>query len=736
MLEPNQLLYNYQLSTINYQLSTINYPLSTTMTGIEPFLIPGAKILWELIKSLGGNSFQSITDILQAQKAIKKYFDKYKSRYGLLKLLAMPQSVDLESVYTPVRFLDRLTIGSFQSLQDLEEAYRESARRRFQREKSDNRDGIEVAKENQYLMVLGGPGAGKSTFLRRVGLEAFKGKDGKYQHDCLPVLLELKRFQSDENNKINLIKAITEEFHNFGFPLSEEFTIKALERGKLLVLLDGLDEVPKINLAKVIDGIESLVTRYENNRFIASCRIAAYRSLTQFRDIQLADFEDHQIQQFINNWFQSNLDKESDTAAKCWSTLNQEKNKSAKELAQTPLLLTFLCLVYGESLSFPPNRSRLYQKALDIFLKKWAAEKRVEYGEICSGLNVEVEKVLLSQIAYDSFATNQLFFRQDELGKQMKDFLQDTVDKPKYFDSKAVLEAIAIQQGILVERAEEFYSFSHLTLQEFLTAFFIKKEDKLEELVNQHLTDERWREVFLLVAGLKSRADELLELMEVGARKLIDTPKLKELLLWAEEATAGSEGDISPGGKRAIAITLAYAYADTLADTKAYTLGKACTLINALAYANTYSNLNALVEALFHANVFTITKAFIKDYTKDYTYALDQFIELAGDLEKFKIFSQVNFTNLIENLQALKAKIPEDSSTKKVDREFSFLIVDTWLEALDLNHEQVTLSEGELTALQKYFYVNKLIVDCKEAAVRVSRTTWSKIEQKMLIVDS
>ncbi len=703
------------------------------MIGIEPFLIPGAKILWELTESLGEKRLQSIANEIEAKKALKTYFDKYKSRYGSLKLLAMPQSVDLESVYTPVRFLDRLTIGSFQSLPDLVEAYRDSARRRFQREKSDNRDGIEVAKENQYLMVLGGPGTGKSTFLRRVGLEAFKGKDGQYEHDCLPVLLELKRFQSDENNKINLIKAITEEFHNFGFPLSEEFTIKALEEGKLLLLLDGLDEVPKINLAKVIDGIESLVTRYENNRFIASCRIAAYRSLNQFRDIQLADFEDDQIQQFINNWFQSDLDKEWDTAAKCWSTLNEERNISAKELAQTPLLLTFLCLVYGEYLRFPVQRSQLYQKALDILLEKWAAEKRVEYGEICPGLNVEVEKVLLSQIAYDSFATDQLFFPQDELLKRIKDFLQDTADKPKYFDGKAVLEAIAIQQGILVERAEGIYSFSHLTLQEYLTALLIKeedKEDKLEELVHQHLTDERWQEVFLLVAGLKSSADRLLELMEVGARKLIDSPKLKELLLWAEEATAGSEGDISPAGKRVIAIAYANANAYALAKAFANAYALAYAYANVYAYALAKAYANAKAYAL--ANAYALAYANAKALTN--AKALDQFIELAGDLEKLKIFSQVNFTQLTGNLQALQAKIPEDSSTEKVHREFFFLIVNTWLEALHFNPEQVTLSEEELTAWRKYFYVNKLIVDCKEAAVRVSRSTWWSMEQKMLRV--
>ena len=40
------------------------------------------------------------------------------------------------------------------------------------------RDGTQVANNKQYLVLLGGPGVGKSTFLRKVGLEALKGKNG------------------------------------------------------------------------------------------------------------------------------------------------------------------------------------------------------------------------------------------------------------------------------------------------------------------------------------------------------------------------------------------------------------------------------------------------------------------------------------------------------------------------------------------------------------------------------
>jgi predicted NACHT family NTPase len=47
-------------------------------------------------------------------------------------------------------------------------------------------------------MVLGAPGAGKSTFLRKIGLEALKGEKGEYKHSCIPVFIDLKKFTEQE----------------------------------------------------------------------------------------------------------------------------------------------------------------------------------------------------------------------------------------------------------------------------------------------------------------------------------------------------------------------------------------------------------------------------------------------------------------------------------------------------------------------------------------------------------
>ncbi|MCZ0899882.1 histidine kinase, partial [Microcoleus sp. HI-ES] len=263
--------------------------------------------------------------------------------------------------------------------------------------------------------------------------------------------------------------------------------------------------------------IQNFVDRYDKNRFIVSCRTAAYRNNFQrFTDVKLADFDNSQIEQFIGNWFQSEVDKQAGTAQKCWELLQKPEYAAAKELAHTPLLLTFLCLNYDRSQNFPNNRSVLYKKALRILLEEWAAEKRILRDEIYQGLSTELEESLLSEIAYTGFETDKLFFSQREVVEEIKTFLAGNLNAPKHLDGEAVLKAIAVQQGILVERAEDVYSFSHLTLQEYLTAQYIADNNLIEPLVTGHFGDRRWREVFLLVAGLvraKNGADDLLLLM-------------------------------------------------------------------------------------------------------------------------------------------------------------------------------------------------------------------------------
>jgi len=311
------------------------------MTGFEPLIgatVAGlGSLISSLIKEKGTETLKKLDwDIgknLALRKALNEYVTRYVERHGTLKVacVRMDDPVRLDEIYTAVQLLDRYALRYFESEDALQQQYRESGNRGFNVTNSQKKPGLQVANEQQYLMMLGGPGVGKSTFLRKVGLEALYALGRRnsantdnpkllepsqslaYQHPCIPVMLELRQFDTPDRS----IKAvIADELKTCGFPEAEALTELFLKNGKLLVLLDGLDEVPSAALNHAITEIKNLVDTYSDNRFIASCRVAAYPfgGFTRFKDVAMAAFEDEQIQQFIQNWFQKARDTETNTA--------------------------------------------------------------------------------------------------------------------------------------------------------------------------------------------------------------------------------------------------------------------------------------------------------------------------------------------------------------------------------------------------------------------------------------
>jgi hypothetical protein len=190
-------------------------------------------------------------------QAWKEYIDSYRHRYGKISVLGMPEPAELENIYTNVQIIEGRNLWKYKSLQDQEQAYRDAAKRRFQSDEYQKQDGIGIANKYQYLMVLGQPGAGKSTFLKKIGLAALLGKEDRsrhhlqsklpglkpelidppllvgsiinrseelYIHERIPVLIELKRCDSQEIDlvgkiQVDLIQILLVILHKHGINL-------------------------------------------------------------------------------------------------------------------------------------------------------------------------------------------------------------------------------------------------------------------------------------------------------------------------------------------------------------------------------------------------------------------------------------------------------------------------------------------------------------------------------------
>ncbi|NEQ28509.1 MAG: histidine kinase, partial [Microcoleus sp. SIO2G3] len=172
----------------------------------------------------------------------------------------------------------------------------------------------------------------------------------------------------------------------------------------------------------------------------------------------------------------------------------------------------------------------------------------------------------------------------------------------------------------------------------------------------------------------------------------------------------------------AIAIAIAIVYAKANANTITNAIANANFI--AYAYANANAIANAITNAIANANARAIANAYA------YAYAIAK----VGDLETLKIFKNVNFTELIARLEALKTQIPNAQQPRHMRKLFANRFMETWVKAFNLTPELVDFSEEEIKAMDNYFYANHLIIQCKEAAVRVSPKTWHSIESRMLTI--
>ncbi len=163
---------------------------------------------------------------------------------------------------------------------------------------------------------------------------------------------------------------------------------------------------------------------------------------------------------------------------------------------------------------FPSKRSKLYEQGLDILLRRWDEAKGIQRDKVYRDLDVEHKKELLSQLAAITFERGDYFFEQSKIQRCIAEYLRTLPDAKTdrailQRDSEAVLKSIEAQHGLLVERARGIYSFSHLTFQEYFTArYFVESSGSqaLEKLTN-HITEKRWREVFLLTAEMAKNAE-------------------------------------------------------------------------------------------------------------------------------------------------------------------------------------------------------------------------------------
>ncbi len=472
-------------------------------------------------------------------------------------------------------------------------------------------DLLEVLGKERNLVVLGDPGAGKSTLVNWLAYTLANPR-AKAVRDILgsllpiPVVLrDVFHSASPSGTASPSAEALVDLFLSqpFAAPMragngGSEFLLLALKEGRAFLLLDGIDELPDYQRIWLRSAYQDFTVSYRGHSLLTS-RVIGYEACPFDRrtivrhaqdcdneeDVMLFDlsdrevakklrvselpgqmlreeqgarlvaategtasvyytapFDDARLEEFARRWYKlrsHSASKATDTAEDFLAAL--QKSPSTHDLRRSPILLTYMAIVFRAGGHLPDGRSDLYAKITEAYLETIPTRRKltipchrqdagVWLAHIAFRLQLRrtgrSEKLLGEKEAPSAILIPEadlLALLAEAMAAHPPSPVDPEHEQETTLTPEELLTYLSQRAGLLLPRGTqnggEAYAFTHLSFQEYFAAQYLNgRFTSYKELhdaghlspeltlptLRSYIRDPRWAETFLLLFEILS----------------------------------------------------------------------------------------------------------------------------------------------------------------------------------------------------------------------------------------
>jgi len=360
-----------------------------------------------------------------------------------------------------------------------------------------------VATLTESAIIVGEPGAGKSTFFKQLSKDIIQQNAIRNDYEYYPFII---KFNELKENEFDIIKTLQNHLQ-VDYPEIEVSIDELKQKQNFVLFIDALDELGNNEYKEqALESIKQFRLEYDKVKIYCCSRPAdslldSCQKL-KFKYLEINNVTYQQAEQFMQRYF-------DEDQIKCKRLLKSLKDSNILDkLPKTPLTLALLAAIFDENqYEIPATISDLYKYFVETLLSKSIKSGNVDL------LKVGIHRSILSFLAEHLHTKRMRMIERQELKELITIFSKE---RGHNYDIDTLINDLTIDIGLLYQNDRNEIEFKHLSFQEYFTAYqFYNHTINGKSHFIENFNDIWWQNVAIFYAGMtKDSPDLIYEILE------------------------------------------------------------------------------------------------------------------------------------------------------------------------------------------------------------------------------